>query len=86
MRRGLVVASISVAAIVGALGYSAFVGRDPVHAQGPNCSVPKSWGTFKGGGPSGGGAGVLLFEDAQGTIRQFPLYGRGSDCDTITRK
>lgn len=49
------------------------------------CSVPKSYGTFKGVGPSGRGGGVLFFEDPQGTVYLVPLYDDHQNCSAFTR-
>jgi hypothetical protein len=42
-----------------------------------NCSIPKSWGTFRGGF----GQSLLAFEDSSGTVRVYQLLNNSNMYD-----
>jgi hypothetical protein len=68
--------ALIIGAVLATVAYSMLGGRDPVHAQGSKCAVPKSYGAVKA---------PMVFEATDGTLRMVDP----SDCTvlgTITRQ
>jgi hypothetical protein len=78
MRRRTV---LFIAVLITLVGFALMGHGRKVNAQPQSdsaCTVPKAWGAYKGYGQ-----GFYIFEDAQGTLREF--YSNGS-CKEIRRQ